>query len=258
MKNDLVRVIANIVALLATIVVNFLANALPINGVTTAEVSDMFQVFFVPAGYVFAIWGVIYLFLLGFVIYQALPAQHANPRLRRIGWLFVLTNIANITWIFLWQYQLFLLTLVAMLTLLGSLIVIYTRLDIGKAQVPLAQKLLVDVPFSIYLAWVSVATIANVTDVLSYLNWNGFGLSPQFWFVVMAGVVVLLAGWMGFVRRDIAFLLVIIWALSGIAIKQAAFPLVANTAWIATALVALMLIPLLIYGRRPAGRQSVA
>lgn len=93
---DTLRQIANVFALLATIVVNGLANALPLNGLSTGEISDRFEVYFVPAGYVFSIWGLIYLALVAFAIYQALPAQRENPRLRRVGYLFVLSCAANV------------------------------------------------------------------------------------------------------------------------------------------------------------------
>ena len=125
MDKDKVRQWAVILGVVATIAINALANALPLNGQTTGEISDRFQVFFVPAGYVFSIWGLIYLGLVAFGVYQALRAQGDNPRLRSIGWLFVGSCVANIAWIFFWHYELFPLTLVAMLTLLALLIVIY-------------------------------------------------------------------------------------------------------------------------------------
>ena len=166
MNNDRIRQIAVVIAVIAMITVNILANALPINGQATGEISDRFDVYFVPAGYVFSIWGLIYLGLLGYAIYQALPAQAQNPDLQSIGYLFVLSSIANIAWIFFWHYNLFTLSVVAMLALLILLILIYLRLDIGRAQVAPAMKWLVHLPFSIYLGWITVATIANITSWL--------------------------------------------------------------------------------------------
>ena len=116
---DILRQISVIVTILATIVVNGLANALPINGLNTGQISDRFQVYFVPAGYVFSIWGLIYLGLIAFAIFQALPSQRENPRLRETGWWIALGGLANIAWIFLWHYEQFPLTLIAMLVLLG-------------------------------------------------------------------------------------------------------------------------------------------
>ena len=124
---DTLRQISVILTILATIVVNALANALPINGQNTGQISDRFQVYFVPAGYVFSIWGLIYLGLIAFAIFQALPSQRENPRLRRVGWWIALGGLANIAWIFLWHYEQFPLTVIAMLVLLGTLILTYLR-----------------------------------------------------------------------------------------------------------------------------------
>ncbi len=119
MRKDIIRQWVNLLAFGATFALNGLANALPLNGQSTGEISDRFQVYFVPAGYVFSIWGLIYLGLGAFAVYQALPAQREAPRLRRIGYLFALSCLANIAWLFLWHYEQFPLTLVAMLSLLA-------------------------------------------------------------------------------------------------------------------------------------------
>jgi hypothetical protein len=239
----------NILTVMAALIVNGLANALPLNGQTTGAISDRFKVFFVPAGYVFAIWGVIYLGWIAFSVYQALPAQRDQPRLHRIGWLFALSNLANASWLFTWHYELFPLSAVVMLGLLVLLITIYVRLDIGRARVAPIEKWCVDILFSIYLGWISVATIANLTDLLYYWNWDGFGAAPQAWAVIMLIAASALSLTIALTRADVAFLLVIVWALAGIAIKQAAAPVVANAAWLMTALVALM-IPLSIWQHR--------
>lgn len=242
MKKDNLRQWVNVLAVIAVIVINGLANALPLNGQTTGEISDRFQVYFVPAGYVFAIWGLIYVALIAFAVYQALPAQRDNPRLRSIGYLFALSCAANIAWIFLWHYEVFPLTLVAMLSLLLLLIAIYLRLDIGRAQVPAAEKWLVHIPFSIYLGWITVATIANVTSLLDYLNWSGWGISPEAWTVIMLVAGVGIASAVSLTRGDVAYMLVIVWAFAGIAVKHAGTPVVATAAWVTTALAALMLV----------------
>ena len=240
-KPGIVRQALVVVALLATIAVNGLANALPLNGQGTGEISDRFQVFFVPAGYVFAIWGLIYLALIAYAVYQALPAQRSNPRLARIGYLFVASCAANIVWLFLWHYNQFPLTLLAMLALLGTLITIYLRLGIGKTSVPAAERWLAHVPFSIYLGWVTVATIANATSLLDFLKWNGWGIAPEAWTVVMLAAAGIIATLISFTRRDAAYLLVLVWAISGIAVKHAATAVVANAAWVVTGFVVLML-----------------
>jgi hypothetical protein len=250
MKRDTLRQWVNVLAVIAVIVINGLANALPLNGLTTGEISDRFQVYFVPAGYVFSIWGLIYVALVAFAVYQALPSQRENPRLRSIGYLFALSCVANVAWLFLWHYEVFPLTLVAMLALLLLLIAIYLRLDIGRAQVSTAEKWLVHVPFSIYLGWITVATIANVTSLLDYLKWSGWGISPEAWTVIMLVAAVGIASAVSLMRGDVAYMLVIGWAFVGIAIKHAGTPVVATAAWVTTALAALMLVVGWFYGKR--------
>lgn len=250
MKKDSLRQWISVLAVIAVIVINGLANALPLNGQNTGEISDRFQVYFVPAGYVFAIWGLIYVGLVAFAVYQALPAQRDNSRLRSIGYLFALSCVANIAWLFLWHYEIFPLTLVAMLSLLLLLIAIYVRLDIGRAQVSKVEKWLVDIPFSIYLGWITVATIANATSLLDYLNWSGWGLSPEVWTVIMLIAGVAIASAVSLTRGDVAYMLVIVWAFAGIAVKHAGTPVVATAAWVMTALAALMLVVGLLFKRR--------
>ncbi len=241
MNQDKVRQAVNLLGVVAVLVVNGLANALPINGKTTGEVSDRFDVYFVPAGYVFSIWVLIYVGLIAFSLYQALPAQRENPRLRSIGYLFAFSCAANVAWLFLWHHEAFELTVVAMLGLLLSLIAIYLRLDVGRVRVSRLETWCVDVPFSVYLGWVSVATIANVTSLLDYWNWDGWGLSPEAWAVIMLLVGVGLASAVGLTRGDAAYLLVFVWAYVGIAVRHAETATVASVAWLATALIAVML-----------------
>ena len=238
MNKDTLRQIFVALAVAATIAMNFLANIIPFNGQNTGEISDRFKVFFVPAGYVFSIWGLIYIGLAAYAVYQALPAQKSEPSLRRIGWPFLAASAANIIWLIFWHYNLFPLSEVAMLTLLVSLIIIYLRLGIGVREVGAGMRWAVHIPFSVYLGWISVATIANTTDLLYYWNWGGWGISPQAWAVIMLAVAVLLGLIMALRRRDVAFLAVLLWAFAGIAVKQALFPPVANAAWIAALLVA--------------------
>lgn len=239
---DTIRQIAVIITILGTIIVNGLANALPLNGLNTGEISDRFQVYFVPAGYVFSIWGLIYLGLIAFAIFQALPSQRENPRLRATGWWISLGGLANSAWIFLWHYEQFPLTIIAMLVLLATLIITYLRLGIGRTTVSLAETLAARVPFSIYLGWITVATVANVTSLLDYLKWDRFGIAPEIWMGIMLAAVLVIAALMNFTRRDIAYTLVLLWALAGISIKHAAVATVAIPTWITFGLVGLTLI----------------
>jgi translocator protein len=240
MNTSILRQVLVVVAVIATIVVNGLATALPINNQTTGEISDRFDVFFVPAGYVFSIWGVIYLGLVAYAIYQAFPAQRDNPRLARIAPWFILSCVANSIWIFLWHYEQFVLTIVAMLTLLVSLIAVYVQLGIGRTAVSSGEKWLVRLPFSIYLGWVSVATIANITSTLDWVNWGGWGISEQSWAVIMLVVAVVLALLVERTRRDIAYILVFVWAFIGIGVEQSDATTVATAAYIAAGLLAVL------------------
>ena len=125
-----------------------------------------------------------------------------------------------------------------MLVLLGSLIAIYLRLGTGRTPVSRAETWMVRVPFSVYLGWITVATVANATQLLYFLGWNGGALGPEVWTVIMLAVAVVLAWLMAITRRDVAYLLVLVWAFIGIASKHAGTPTVSSAAWIATVLVA--------------------
>jgi hypothetical protein len=242
MSKDTTRQWVNILMTLVALTVNGLANALPLNGQNTGEISDRFKVFFVPAGYVFAIWGVIYIGLIAFTVYQALPAQRANPRLRSIGYLYALGCLANSVWIFMWHYNYFTVSVLVMLVLLASLLAIYLRLDIGRASVRRVELWCVDIVFSVYLGWITVATIANVTDALENVGWSGWGVAPELWAVIMLVVALLVTLAMLVTRRDIAYALVIIWATAGIAVKHADTVQVANAAWVVAAVVVVGLV----------------
>lgn len=250
---DILRQVSVIVSIFATIIVNSLANALPINGLNTGEISDRFRVYFVPAGYVFSIWGLIYLGLIAFAIFQALPSQRDNPRLRATGWWVVIGGLANIAWILLWHYEIFPLTILVMLVLLASLIIVYLRLGIGRSKVSKSETWLVRVPFSIYLGWITVATVANATSLLDYLEWTAFGIAAETWMIIILATVLVISALVSFTRRDVAYTLVILWALAGIGVKHAAQPAVATPTWITFGMVALALV--LAYVLKPNPKQ---
>ena len=252
---DTLRQVLVALAVIATLIVNALANSLPLGGVTTAQVSDQFQVYFVPAGYVFSIWGLIYIGLIVYAVFQALPSQRENPRLRKIGYPFIIGSLANIIWLFMWHYQQFPLTLVFMLILLAMLIVAYLNLGTGRTQVSKAETWAVRVPFSVYLGWITVATIANVTDLLYYWKWDGFGISGQTWALILFAAALVIAGLMSLTRRDIGYNLVIVWALAGIAVKQSAVQSLVIGALVTTGLVLAVLVYSLIR-KRPAGKKA--
>ncbi|MCP8319053.1 MAG: hypothetical protein L6N95_04415 [Candidatus Methylarchaceae archaeon HK01B] len=149
-----------------------------------------------------------------------MPKNREKTFLSRIGYFFALSNIANVTWIFLWHYDYITLSLIPMFVLLGSLIAIYLRLQIGKSDVPLKEKLCVHLPFSVYLGWITVAPIANVASALVSINWDGWGITEVNWTVIAIIIALIITLAVIFTRKDIAYSLVIIWALAGIAIKQ--------------------------------------
>jgi len=242
MKKITTYQLITILATIVTITINALANILPFNGQETGEISDRFAIYFVPAGYVFSIWSLIYLGLITFTIYQALPSQRDNKVIRGISPAYWIASLANSIWMFLWHYEVFSLTLVAMLTILASLVYIYLKLSERDAKLDRTQKLLVKIPFSIYLGWITVATVANASQLLYFFNWGGWGIAPQVWAVIMIAVATLLGFLMRWREGDAPYVLVLIWAFIGIAVGKADFPLVANTAYVASALLALAVI----------------
>lgn len=258
MNKDIIRQVSVVIALIITIIVNVMSNALPFNGLTAPEIADSFDVYFVPAGYVFSIWSVIYLGLIAYAVFQLLPAQRENSRLRQTGWWFVLSCAANSIWLFLWHYGYFAFSVVAMLTLLISLIVIYLRLGIGQQSVAPGELWLVHLPFSVYLGWITVATIANITAFLDSINWNGFGFAPEIWTFIMLVVAIAVAGLMAYSRQDIAYLLVLIWAFIGIGVEQSDTPQIANASYLAAAIVAVFVVLVIIQKIRQSRRPVMA
>ncbi len=213
-------IIGNIIGLVLTLFVNFLANTLPLNGKTTAELSDSYPNLFVPAGYVFAIWGVIYLLLTIFIAYQVLPKQRDDVFHEQISFLFIISSLANSAWIFLWHYEQVLLSVIVMLVLLMSLILIYWRLEIGLNPIPLKTKIALQIPFSVYLGWITIATVANVTAYLVSINWDGLGINETIWTIIILSVATIIAIIIILQRNDVAYTLVPIWAFIGIFFKQ--------------------------------------
>jgi hypothetical protein len=241
-RGGIVRQVAVILATVITICVNILANALPINGQNTGDISDSFPVYFVPAGYVFSIWGVIYIGLIAYSIFQALPSQRSNQTLVAIAPWYLLSAAANTAWIFCWHYNQFGLSLAVMLVLLASLIMIYRRLNSDVQPASRAELWAVRVPFSVYLGWICVATIANATNVIYLTGWNAMGISEPMWAAIMLVVATVLGLAFSIVRNDIGLVLVFVWAFIGIAVKHSATPVVAVTAWVGALLLVVSLV----------------
>lgn len=223
-----------VVATISTIVINLLANVVPYNGQTSGAVSDQYKTYFTPAGYVFSIWTVIYVGILAYAIYQARYPEGATPLFRAIGAFHIGGCLANCTWLFLWHWEWLGTSVLVILLLLASLIALYTRLaQAGWEYGPptRGQTWCVFVPFSIYLGWVSVATVANISVYLLASQWDGWGIAPQLWAVILLVIASGLGGYFGYVRRNLAYALVIVWALIGIGVEQGPTALVAYPAF---------------------------
>lgn len=221
-KNAVLNVFAAI-SFLVMVVVNALANILPINGIGTGAVSDSYPNLFAPAGLTFAIWGVIYLLLAAYALFLLGPLrsrkQAANEGLlRKTAIVFTVTSWTNTVWIFAWHYKIIPLSMVLTAFLLICLIdqmVIINAQDLSSRE-----KALVRLPFSVYFGWTTVAAIANAVTLLVSLGWNGFGLSETFWTILILAVGALIGAATILRLRDIAYGLVFIWAYAGILIKH--------------------------------------
>ena len=224
-KKRLILIFGNVFFVILTIIINALANILPINNRYTGELADLYPNLFVPTGLTFAIWGVIYVLLLMFALYLIKDLLIKEEKkdvsyIEKIGVFFILASIGNIIWIFLWHYEKVFLSLLPMLLLFFSLLMIYLRLDIGRKKVSIKEKIFVHLPFSVYFGWITVATVANVTAILVDIDWDGFSISPEIWTILIISIVVLLTILVLITRFDVAYSLVIIWALFGIYLKR--------------------------------------
>ncbi|MDD4382446.1 MAG: tryptophan-rich sensory protein [Candidatus Dojkabacteria bacterium] len=208
-KKSLILKIATAASVLVMFVVNTLANTIPINGMTTGAVSDSIKIFFVPAAYVFSIWGLIYL---GIVLYLFLMFKKYENFDKKISLWVIIGSLANAGWIFLWHYELIYSSVILMLVLLGSLIAIH--LEMNKEKVSIWKRL----PFNIYLGWISVATVANIAGALYLANWNGFGISGEIWSAIMI-IIATTLGLIAAIKKNYAYTLVILWALIGILVR---------------------------------------
>ncbi len=208
----------NIVGFSGMVVVNILANALPINNLDTGQIADMFPNLFTPAGFTFSIWGLIYLLLAIFVVYQGKGVYGKKVKeldyVQRIGYLFFTSCIFNIIWIFTWHYLYIGLSLVTMIILLLILLELYKKLNSEKSNEK--GEFITRIAFSIYLGWITIATVANVTVFLVDINWGGFGLTDVFWMVVITIVATAIVILFMKKNRDPFYSLVALWAFFGI------------------------------------------
>ena len=240
MERDIKDWGGNIIALIAVVLVNAMANGLPINGRTASEVSADYESLFTPAGYAFGIWGLLYISLLAFVVYQALPARRQNVKLAKISKPWVASCVFNVVWIFLWHYDFIVLSLLAMLGLLLSLVAIYRELGIAVAPASNGRKFFVHLPFSLYTGWVSVATLANISAVQVATGWSDLWLSAENWAILKLAFAGAIGATFICRRRDIAATLVVAWAAFAISVKQADTAAVAGAALTLTGIALLL------------------
>ena len=225
----------NLAAFVLVIAMNWASSNLQINGNTVASVSDGIPSLFTPAGYVFAIWGIIYLALGAFVIYGVSKKQADNQLIDRIGPWFVINSLLNMVWLVSWLMEWWLISLVIIALMLVTLIITYLRLNAFREDARGKDFWFVLFPFSIYLAWISVATIANTSIIFAANGITSLGVSGTFWTAVMITVATLVSNLMVVLRRDWFFPLVVIWAVIGIAIANDG-----NTAILITAVVVVL------------------
>ena len=242
--------IINILAVVFTIVMNALANIITFGGVNTGEAADRFFSYFTPAGYVFSIWSIIYTLLIIFIIYQVRSNQVNAEYLGKIGYIYLLNGIFNVTWLLAFHFAvdtplLLLLTEPLMLGILATLLYVYVKLEIGVSEVPLSQKLAVHLPVSVYLGWISVATIANTASVLN--EFLTIPLDTQYlWTALVLVVALLLAIIMMVMRKDIAYGLVVVWAAIGIYAKWTTIEVIPIIYWTALIVAIVIVIAIIV------------
>lgn len=216
--------IANFLSLIITIFINYISNTGAIAGKTIADVSDKNVNLFTPAGYAFIIWGVIYLGLLGFVIYtgRSLFSKKTDndDSVEKIGWWFVISCIANSLWVIVWLQQELLISVVIMIVALFSLLKIIVNLNMEMDFHPLKKYLLIYWPFAIYAGWLSVALIADVSAWLTSIGWNGLGISSETWAILLYAVAMLVNVLVIWKRNLREFGAVGVWALIAVGVAN--------------------------------------
>ena len=207
---------AYVLLFVGVIAVNGAANALPINGLTTGAVSDLYPNLFTPAGFAFSIWGLIYTGLLAFMI-RILATSDKALVSKLFPW-FAINSLANMAWIFAWHHLQVVTSLALMLVLLVSLI--YLTAELRSSSRSSKEVRFFNVVFEVYLGWITVATVANFTALLVAFNWNALGISEEYWMLIILPVIVVIASVMYFKYTSVVYLLPIIWALYGIYAKH--------------------------------------
>ncbi len=234
-KTPSILQVVNILAIVITIVVNAIVEIIPVNGVTSKEVSDFYPSLFTPPGYVFSIWSVIYTLLIVFMIYQVLPSQREATYLKPTALFFVLGGLINTSWLILFHYSygqpiIYVFTPILIGLFLILMLYTYVKLGIGSVNVPIKQKIAVHLPISVYIGWVSLAVIANIASVINVIIPGIPSTSQEIWTALVILVALVITMLMLVIRRDAAYGLVVVWATTGIATAQSAIPVIYFTA----------------------------
>lgn len=216
------KIIITWLLFVGVIAVNALANILPINGYNTGQISAFYPNAFVPAGFTFSIWGVIYLLLLSYTIgltYYSIQRQQypkAFMFIERINTYFLLTCVFNMAWIVAWHYLQIELSVLIMLLFLSTLIQLFLKSRAMANDLTFTQRFVLQTPFIVYLGWISVATIANITALLVAYKWTAWSIAPAYWSAAMIVIATLLAVLILSKFKVVEFALVVTWALWGI------------------------------------------
>jgi hypothetical protein len=222
-SRDQLLAMVTIVAILGAIGINAISNFFPVNGLSIGAIANTIfaNVLITPANYAFAIWGVIYLGLVAFGIYQLSLNRRNHPLIQKLRLPIIWASIFQSIWVFQFQLRNYWLSVAFMVGILLSLIVAFLATQQYQSSLSRSEKWYVQIPFSIYFGWISVATIVNVASALYAINWDGWGISPVVWTVIMGAIATLISALITIQYHDIAYSGVIIWALVAIAVRQA-------------------------------------
>lgn len=215
MKIKILKILT-LVSYVLMVVANYLAVTIPLGGKSTGEISESYPNLFAPASYAFSIWGLIYILLGIYVIYQFFCKK--DEIIRKVSGLFIINALLNTSWIFAWHYDIIWLSV---LIIIGLLITLIKIADLFKNySLNKIESCLVRLPFSIYFGWITVATIANIVVFLVYLGWNGFGLSNVFWTIIILLIGAIIGSWRILKDRFLPYSFVLIWAYGAILYKH--------------------------------------
>lgn len=207
----------NVIGTLIMLYVNYLSISLPLNNILPQEISQKYQTVITPPGITFSIWGIIYLSLISFLVYQIIKFYRNEPYvIEKTGLWYFTTTLLNSLWLFAWHYEKIILSTIIMVMLFINLIILYRKIGIGESSVEVYDKIFMFFPFSVYIGWISLATVLNISILLLYLNWNGFGITHDGWGFIIISLITCLGLTVILTKNDVFLGLTYIWALSGI------------------------------------------